>query len=146
MAIESPVARQAMKEYRAIKGKTRMLVAEHVDNLELDDWRREGLLDAWIVAAPKVGNHLQRLARLAAEDSRPIWVEHRIDNGIAQVFQAHQAAAWPSIQYCISVTNVLADDCMNEPFTVRNGQYEVPTKAGLGVTLDEDAVEKYRIA
>ena len=29
---------------------------------------------------------------------------------------------------------------------MREGFYEVPAKPGLGITLDEDAVEKYRIS
>lgn len=146
IGIESPVPRSAVEEYRRLKGKLALPVAEHVDGLDVEQWTREGLLDAWIVGAPKLGNHIKRLAQLAAKSKRPIWIEHSIDNGIAQVFQAHQAAAWPSIQYCISVTNVLADDCMKEPFEVRGGQYRLPEQPGLGVSLDEDAVDKYRMA
>jgi L-alanine-DL-glutamate epimerase-like enolase superfamily enzyme len=93
-----------------------------------------------------MGKVLERLARLSKESRKPIWIEHSIDNGIADVFQAHQAAAWPSIQYCISVTNVLEDDCMVEPFTVRDGRYRIPNKPGLGVTLDEAAVDRYRVS
>jgi L-alanine-DL-glutamate epimerase-like enolase superfamily enzyme len=36
---------------------------------------------------------------------------------------------------------------VNEPFVVeRGGIDKVPDKPGLGVTLDEKAVEKYRVA
>lgn len=34
---------------------------------------------------------------------------------------------------------------MLEPFQVREGFYEAPSDPGLGVTLDMDAVEKYRV-
>jgi galactonate dehydratase len=145
IGIETPVARADMASYRRMKGRLALPVAEHVDNLDVEAWTREGLLDAWIAGAPKLGNHVQRLARLAATSRRPIWIEHSIDNGIAQVFQAHQAAAWPSIQYSISVTNVLADDCMLEPFTVEDGRFRVPGGPGLGVSFDETAIERYRI-
>ena len=75
----------------------------------------------------------------------PLWIEHSIEDGINQVFQAHQAAAFPGVQYSISITHVLVDDLAKEPFKVDNGFYEVPTKPGLGVSLDDDAVDKYRI-
>ncbi len=44
------------------------------------------------------------------------------------------------------MTHVLEDDLMKEPFTMKDGFYQVPTQPGLGVHLDEDALEKYRIA
>jgi L-alanine-DL-glutamate epimerase-like enolase superfamily enzyme len=72
--------------------------------------------------------------------------EHSIDNGIAQVFQTHQAAAWPSIEYCINVTHVLQDDFMLEPFSMSRGRYRLPSGPGLGVPLDESAIDRYRIA
>ena len=34
---------------------------------------------------------------------------------------------------------------MSEPFTMKDGFYEVPTAPGLGVSLDENAIEKYRV-
>jgi L-alanine-DL-glutamate epimerase-like enolase superfamily enzyme len=145
-AIETPVARGNIELYRQLKGRLPLPVAEHVDNLDVAAWTREGLLDAWIVGGSRVGQSVKRLAELAAASRRPIWVEHSIDNGIAQVFQAHQAAAWPAIEYCISVVNVLEDDCMREPFAVRDGRYRIPTAPGLGVSFDEDAIDRYRIA
>jgi L-alanine-DL-glutamate epimerase-like enolase superfamily enzyme len=145
-AIETPVARGNIELYRRMKGRLALPVSEHVDNIDVEAWHREGLLDAWIVGAPRLGQRLKRLAGLAASSRRPIWIEHSIDNGVAQVFQAHQAAAWPSIEYCISVTHVLEDDCMLEPFTVRDGRYRIPPGPGLGVSLDEKALDRYRIA
>ncbi|MBS1982903.1 MAG: mandelate racemase/muconate lactonizing enzyme family protein [Bdellovibrionales bacterium] len=149
-AIESPIDRRNFDGYRALKGKLPLKLAEHVDPAvasgELDLWIKESLLDAWIVGAPKIGPYTHSLASRAKAASRPIWIEHSIDTGISQVFQAHQAAAFPSIQYVIAVTHVLADDCMREPFTVRDGYYHLPGKPGLGVSLDLDAIERYRMA
>jgi L-alanine-DL-glutamate epimerase-like enolase superfamily enzyme len=145
-AIESPIARQNIDGYRALKGKTKLKISEHVDNIELDVWTRENLLDAWISGAPRLGKYVRDLSAKSVAAGAPIWIEHSIDNGIADVFQAHQAAAYRGIEYVISVTNVLEDDCMKEPFAVRDGLYEIPLGPGLGVTLDEAALERYRIA
>ena len=41
---------------------------------------------------------------------------------------------------------MLENDFVSEPWEMKAGFYEVPTKPGLGITLDEDAVDKYRIA
>jgi len=98
-----------------------------------------------IVGKP-MGRGLVRRALMAETTKIPLWVEHSISSGVNQVFQAHQAAAFPGIEYTISVTHVLEDDLMLEPFTMKDGFYEVPKKPGLGVSLDMDAIDKYRIA
>ncbi len=154
-AIESPVARQNVDGYRRLKamrreGKLPLLVAEHVDAMltsgELETWTREGLLDAWIAGAPKLGAYMKTLSEGAEAARVPVWIEHSIDNGIAQVFQAHQVAAYTGLEYAIAISHVLEDDCMLEPFTVRDGYFAIGDKPGLGVSLDEAAIDKYRIA
>ena len=92
-----------------------------------------------------MGRTLVQRALMAETTRIPLWVEHSISSGVNQVFQAHQAAAFPGIAYTISVTHVLEDDLMLEPFTMKDGFYEVPTVPGLGVSLDEDAIDRYRV-
>ncbi|MEZ5351204.1 MAG: enolase C-terminal domain-like protein [Bryobacteraceae bacterium] len=154
-AIESPIARQNVDGYRRLRamrkdGKLPLLVAEHVDAMltsgEIEAWTREGLLDAWIAGAPKLGAYCKTLSDRAQAAHVPVWIEHSIDNGIAQVFQAHQVAAYEGLQFAIAISHVLADDCMKEPFAVRDGYFEIGSKPGLGVSLDEAAIDKYRIA
>ena len=41
-------------------------------------------------------------------------------------------------------TYYAADDILTEPFPVRGGQVHVPTGPGLGVTVDQDRLAKYR--
>ena len=106
---------------------------------------REGLLDAFVVASP-FGRKLVQQALLAEVTGLPLWVEHSIVTGVNQVFQAHQAAAFPGIEYCISHPHVHEDDLMAEPFEMKDGFYTVPTEPGLGVSFDESAVDKYRTA
>jgi L-alanine-DL-glutamate epimerase-like enolase superfamily enzyme len=145
-AIESPIPRQDVDGYRRMRGKLALPVAEHVDNLDLELWTREKLIQAWIVGAPKLGRYVSDLAAKSEAAKCPIWIEHSIDNGVAQVFQAHQCAAYPALEYAIAICHVLEDDCMAEEFSVRDGKYRIPNGPGLGVSLDMAAVDKYRIA
>jgi L-alanine-DL-glutamate epimerase-like enolase superfamily enzyme len=34
---------------------------------------------------------------------------------------------------------------MKEPFSVQNGRYRIPAGPGLGVSLDDDAIDRYRV-
>ena len=104
---------------------------------------REKLLDALVTGGP-IGKTLVQRALMAEVTGIPLWVQHSILTGVAQVFQAHQTAAFPGIQYAVSITHVIQDDLMVEPFEMKNGYYEVPTKPGLGVHLNDEAMDKYR--
>lgn len=142
-AIESPIRRELLEGYRQLKGKVGLDVTEHMPPDPMP-YIREGLLDAIVVGFP-MGRTLVQRALMAEVTGIPLWVEHSTRCGINQVFQAHQAAAFPGIEYTISVTHMLEDDFVAEPFEMREGFYEVPTKPGLGITLDEDAVDKHRV-
>lgn len=142
-AIESPIPRERIDGYRQLKGKVSLQVAEHMPQDPMP-FIRDGLVDAFVVGGPLAKTFVQR-ALMAEVTKIPLWVEHSIETGINQVFQAHQAAAFPGIEYTISITHVLEDDLMLEPFTMKDGFYEVPSKPGLGVSLDMDAIEKYRV-
>ena len=141
-AIESPCHRASIDHYRQLKGRVPMTVAEHIPPDPMP-FIREGLLGALVVGGP-IGKTTMQRALMAEVTGIPLWIEHSIITGVAQVFQAHQTAAFAGIEYAISITHVIQDDLMREPFEMKNGRYEVPTEPGLGVHFDEDAVEEYR--
>ena len=141
-AVESPIRRD-VEGYRQLKNKLPVQLAEHMPADPMP-FVREGLVDAFVIGGP-IGKGLVQRALMAEITGISLWVEHSIDDGINQVFQAHQAAAFPGIEYTISITHVLEDDLMKEPFTMKDGFWEVSTKPGLGVSLDEDAIDRYRV-
>jgi len=143
-AVESPVRYRDVEAYRALKGKSALQVSDHIGP-EPMPFIREELLDAFILGV-RLGKTLVQQALMAEVTRIPCWVEHSIGTGIAKVFQAHHAAAFPGIEYAIDTTHILEDDFMTEPFEMKDGFYQLPTKPGLGVTLDDDAVDRYRFA
>lgn len=142
-AIESPFPRGQIDDYRALKADCPLQLAEHMPEDPMP-FVREGLLSAFVVGKP-MGRGFAQKALMAEKTGIPLWVEHSISSGVNQVFQAHQHAAFPGVEHSISITHVLADDLMREPFAMTEGFYEVPTAPGLGVSLDDDAIDKYRI-
>ena len=141
-AIETPCERYDLEPFRKLKGRFPLKLAEHMPKNPMP-FVREKLLDAFVVGGP-IGKTFVQRALMAEVTGIPLWVQHSIFTGVAQVFQAHQAAAFPGVEHCVSITHVIQDDLMVEPFSMKDGLYEVPTKPGLGVTLDEDAIETYR--
>src|SRR6185503_2247588 len=139
-AVESPVQYRNVDSFRALKGNSPLKIAEHMGDDPMV-FVREGLLQALVIGGP-LGRTMAQRALMAEVTGIPVWVEYGIQSGLSQVFQAHQAAAYPGIEYTIAITHCLEDDFMVEPFTMERGYYKVPQKHGLGVTLDENAVEK----
>lgn len=141
-AIESPCHRASVDHYRELKQGFPLKLAEHLPSDPMP-FIREGLLDALVVGGP-IGKTTMQRALMAEVTGVPLWIEHSIFTGISQVFQAHQAAAFPGIEFAISITHVTQDDLMLEPFEMKNGRYTVPTVPGLGVHFNDEAVDKYR--
>lgn len=66
--------------------------------------------------------------------------------GVACAAALHAASVIPAIDWGMSLTNVaLRDDIIARPFYVDRGNAEVPDGPGLGVTVDEARVARYRI-
>ncbi len=142
-AVESPIAYRDVDGFRRLKAESPLKLAEHMGP-EPMVFIREGLLNAWVIGGP-VGRGMEQRALMAEVTGIPLWIEYGTQSGLAQLFQAHQAAAYPGIEYTITVMHCLEDDIMVEPLTMQAGYFTLPTKPGLGVTLDENALEKYRV-
>lgn len=141
-AIETPCKRYSPEPFRQLKKHFPLKLADHIPDNPMP-FIREKLLDAWVVGGP-IGKTLVQRALMAEVTGIPIWLQHSIITGVAQVFQTHQTAAFPGVEHAVSITHVIQDNLMMEPFDMKNGLYEVPTQPGLGVHFNEEALEKYR--
>ena len=75
----------------------------------------------------------------------PFWLQ-LVGNGLTTTWAAHLGAVlshatWPTIS-CI---NLYTDHLLQEPVTVSGGYQFVPEGPGLGVEIDEAAVERFRV-
>jgi L-alanine-DL-glutamate epimerase-like enolase superfamily enzyme len=144
---EEPIPHVDTVGYRRIRASLPFRLAVHWEAVDTRTFIFESLNDAFVVEDWLWGPPLIQKSALCALGGQKLWVEGGLYSGISQAFQAHMAAALPNVEYTISVTHIVEDDLVNEPFVVaKGGFYKVPTKPGLGITLDEKAVEKYRVA
>ena len=139
--IESPCQGAKVEDYQ-LKGRFPLPLAEHIPSDPMP-FIREELLGALVVGGP-IGKTLMQRALMAEVTGVPIWLQHSIFTGVAQVFQAHQVAAYPGITHGVSITHVIQDDLMVESFEMKNGLYQLPTQPGIGVRFDDNAIDRYR--
>jgi muconate cycloisomerase len=89
-----------------------------------------------------------KVAALAEAAGMPTWHGSNVGLGVVEAAHAHTCAACLSMtltsDICGEVLRV--DDLIREPLVIENGHVRVPEGPGLGVALDEEAVERYRVA
>jgi L-rhamnonate dehydratase len=110
------------------------------------------LLDAGVAVlqpdVARVGGPSQavQIGRLAAQRHR-LCVNHSYKTGISIAASLHFLAALPNsslIEYCVE-QSALRQTLTREKFAVVDGFVAVPQEPGLGVTLDEEVVARYRV-
>lgn len=87
-----------------------------------------------------------RVASVAARAELNV-ATHTWSDAVALVANAHMVAGLPNgLTVEVDRTgNPLIDSLLNEPLTVQEGRLLLTDAPGLGVTLNEDIVERYRI-
>jgi L-alanine-DL-glutamate epimerase-like enolase superfamily enzyme len=87
-----------------------------------------------------------RSAQLAEVAGIPAWHGSGVELGIRDISFVHAAAATRS---CTIPSDTLCylrqSDLLAEPFRVERGYVAVPMTPGLGVSLDEGALKRYRV-
>ena len=141
--LESPLG--STEDYRELRGKAPLRLSEHWGVVDPMLAAREGLLDACITASPTLGRTIFGQNAYAQLYRIPLWDESSCWSGIGLAVQAHQAAAYRGIEFTVDAAVTAEDDLVKEPFTMKDGFYDIPQQPGLGVTVDDDAVEKYRV-
>jgi len=69
------------------------------------------------------------------------------ESSIGSAAAVHLACAVPAIDWGVSLTHFyLAEDLVEHPLRLGAGAVALPTGPGLGVTVDEDAVARFRVA
>ena len=133
--------------YREIRQRLPFRLAVHFEAVDHRSFILESLNDAFVVEDYRWGPALAEKSEICRLSGQTLWVEGGLYSGISQVFQAHQCAALARVEFVISLAQIAEDDIVVEPFTVETGGfYKIPQKPGLGITLDEKALQKYRIA
>ena len=86
------------------------------------------------------------MARIAAAGGIPVWQASNVDLGLFDAFRMHAAAAAPNCTLGSDLCGnfVHEHSLLAEPL-VQDGYAVVTDKPGLGVELDEEAIEKYRV-
>ena len=145
IVFEDPIPKDNMQDYRRLKEETSIIIAPHLQKPQqvIEAVHLEAV--DGINVAPSDWGFLD-MARIAEAGGIPVWQASNVDLGLFDVFRMHASAAAPNCTLGSDLCGnfVHEHSLLAEPL-IQQGYAMVPDKPGLGVELDEEAVEKYTV-
>jgi len=149
--MEEPFPPEAIEDYQRLCDSTSLRIAAGEQDVGRWAFRRliwDAHLDVIQPDISRVGGltEAKRIAYMAHEANR-VCVPHAFRTGVLVAACLHLIAAIPNSAFLeFSVTDsTLRRELLAEPFQVVRGRVAVPTKPGLGVEINPEAVKKYAI-
>ncbi len=152
--LETPLAIDNLEGYSILSREAPMRIAAgewQNTRFEFLDLMDNGKID---VAQPDIGRvggitEAMRVCHIAQDRGRLI-VPHCWKTGIGIAASAHVAAVTPNCPFIEYLPAHLCDSLLRaelteEPLVMENGKLRLPEKPGLGITINEDAFERYLV-
>ena len=145
LVFEDPFPKNNMEEYRRLKEETSILIAPHFQNpQQVIEAVYLQAVDG-INVAPSDWGFLD-MARIADAAGTPVWQASNVDLGVFDVFRLHASAAVPNCTLGSDLCgNFVHEHSLLAKPLVQDGYAIVPEEPGLGIELDEEAVERYAL-
>ena len=147
--MEQPCKKEALKNLASIRGRVKTPIAPNescgtaVDILNLIS---AGAADIGVVDVMSAGGilPLKKVAAIAEAAGIPLVMHCGFDLGLRTATMLHIAASTPSFIFANDSAYYAQDgDIIKDPLRIENGSMAVPTRPGLGVSVDESKLEEY---
>lgn len=142
--IEAPVGRAMVADQRELRSRLTTPLAEHYDAAMFPIWMQQDALDGFVVDTGGISRFLQ-IGTACAAFNKEFWIQ-LVGTGLGTALAIQLGAVltharWPSV----TALNVFESTLVTESLDPVLGFVPVPDTPGLGVTVDEEAVERYRV-
>jgi galactonate dehydratase len=140
---ESPIPQSDVAGNKFLRTQTRVPIAMHYGSPPIMTALKEEVCDAFVIGGG--ASQVMSNAAVAAAADKPFWLQ-LVGTGITATFALHCAAVlsharWPAV----NCHQLYTHQMIRPAIKVENGTAPVPELPGLGVALDEDAVERFRV-
>ncbi len=146
VVIEDPIPRDDFTLYKRLKEETSLPIAPHLQTpREAIEVVQLGAADAFNIG-PSDWMFLH-MARIGEDGGMPVWAASNVDLGLFDVYRLHAALAAPNCTFGSDICgNFVHEHSLLTRPLVEKGVAKAPEGSGLGVELDEEAVQRYTIA
>jgi len=141
--LETPIPQQDVEGNAMLRQRIALTIAMHYGSPDIDVALRERVCDGFVIGGG--ADRVRRQAALAAQFNKPFFLQ-MVGTGLTTAFMLHLSATcrqaiWPAV----TCQEIYQDDLLTERLPVVGGCMAVPENPGLGVTLDREALERYRV-
>ena len=140
---ESPIPQDDVAGGKRIQEAVNLPIAHHYGGPPVDVQLRENLCDGFVLGGG--AGQLLRQGRVCQEFDKPFWLQ-QVGSGLTAAFSLHLAAVlthatWPAV----NCHQLYQRDVLAIPIEVNDGTALISDSPGLGVAIDEDALEHLRL-
>jgi len=140
---ESPIQQEDVEGNRMLRQHLSIPIAQHIGRPAFETQIRRDICDGFVMEGGVT--HAIGRGKTCAEFNKPFWLQW-VGSNLGAMFCLHVQAAlsharWPAI-HC---NHMYPTQFVKEPWTVSNGMAKIPDTPGIGVTVDWDVVDQYRI-
>jgi o-succinylbenzoate synthase len=151
-AVEQPVQRWNIDGLRDVKNSVRPAIMADESLFDLHDalllikHEAADIFNTYVSKGGGMSNN-QKVVAVAEAAGIPCLLGSMVELGIGTAAGLHFVAATKNVclpNYIVG-TLMHKDDIIEEKFVLEDGSLEVPDRDGLGVTLNEEKVDKYKV-
>jgi L-alanine-DL-glutamate epimerase-like enolase superfamily enzyme len=140
---ESPIPQHDVAGNKFIRGQTRVAIAHHFGSPPIMTALKEDVCDGFVIGGG--ASTVMRQGQISAAAEKPFFLQ-LVGTGITSTWSLHFGAVltharWPSV----NCHQLYTQHMVLPRITVFNGTASAPDAPGLGVELDEAAVERFRL-
>lgn len=140
---ETPMPQHDVAGGRHIRRATRVPIAHHFGSPPIMTALRQDVCDGFVIGGGV--SAVQRNGTIAATANKPFFLQI-VGTGLTAAMSLHHAAVlsharWPAV----SCNTLYEHQLLADPWPVENGTAPIPERPGLGVDVDWDAVERFRL-
>ena len=140
---ESPIPQVDIEGSRQVRAKTTRPIAMHYGNPPILTALKEEVCDGFVIGGSVAD--VMRYGTVAAEADKPFWLQ-LVGTGITTAWALHLGAVLTHAQWpAITCHEMYTDDLLTERIDVQGGFARTPEAPGLGVEVDEGALERLRV-
>ncbi len=140
--VEDPLARYDIHGWRTLRERTRIpLILGHSGMLGLAMEVSLGMADLYMIGGSGIGGTLDRGTALGLMNTQVMF--QLVGNTLSKALALHMAAVLPTATgHSICQEDQYEEDLVVERLPVHEGFSPVPEKPGLGIEVDEDALQR----
>ncbi len=140
---ETPIPQEDVAGNAQIRRRINRPVAMHYGNPPIMTTLQEDVADGFVLSGG--ASTLTKHAHICEEANKPFWLQ-LVGTGLTTTWAAHLGAVLPQARWpAITCLNLWEAQLISPSIEVRGGFYRVPEGPGLGVEVDQAALERYRV-